>query len=176
MPKIDFSLRGLGRLIRPVISLLLVSGFIFAADQWAKNQVVNSLALGESWEPIPGFGRIFRFTYITNSGAAFGLFQDSGLIFVVVAVVVTGAIIYFYPLVKSWPVKISLGLQLGGALGNLWDRIFNGGEVIDYADLGFWPIFNIADISIVIGVTILAIWLWQQEDQTQQQQTLKQTT
>lgn len=152
-----------GRIL-PLVGLLIVSGIIFVSDRITKNMVVSSMAYGESWAPIPGFERIFRFTYITNSGAAFGLFPDSGVIFILVAIIVTGAIVYYYPMVNNWWVRIALGLQLGGALGNLWDRVFNDGEVIDFADLGFWPIFNIADISIVIGVIILAIWLWQQDD------------
>lgn len=155
--------------IRPLISLFVVAGIIFAADQIIKTWVVNNIEKCVRYPcdmivPIEGFERIFRLVHLTNSGAAFGLFQNSGIVFVVVAFVVTGAIIYFYPMVTNQLVRFSLGLQLGGALGNLWDRIFNNGEVVDYADLGFWPIFNVSDVSIVTGVTILAIWLWQQED------------
>jgi len=153
-----------------LFSLIIVAGLIFGLDQFAKTMVVNSLALYESWAPIPALERIFRFTYIHNTGAAFGMFSKSGSVFVVVAIVVAAAIFYFYPLVSNWLVKLSLGLQLGGAMGNLWDRIFNNGAVIDYVDIGFWPIFNIADISIVTGVTILAVWLWQLEAQASKQQ------
>ena len=153
---------------RAWVSLVIIAGFIFGTDQWTKFLVVNSLAPGQSWSPLPGFERLFQFTYITNTGAAFGLFPDNGLVFIVVAIIVAAAIIFYYPLVKPWLVRISLGLQLGGAIGNVWDRIFNGGEVVDFVDVGFWPIFNIADISIVTGVTVLAIWLWQLEEQTKQ--------
>jgi len=59
---------------------------------------------------------------------------------------------------------MSLGLQLGGAMGNLLDRILRQ-YVVDFVDIGFWPIFNIADLSIVIGVTVLAYFLWEEENQ-----------
>lgn len=150
-----------------LLSLFLIAGFILAADRFTKFMVVSSLAPGQSWTPIVGLERLFQFTYITNTGAAFGLFPDSGGFFVAVAIVVAVAIIYYYRLVTNWLLRISLGLQFGGAIGNLWDRIFNGGEVVDYVDIGFWPIFNIADISIITGVTILAIWLWQAEEEAQ---------
>jgi signal peptidase II len=58
---------------------------------------------------------------------------------------------------------VSLGLQLGGALGNLLDRITRG-YVVDFVDIGFWPIFNVADLSIVLGVTLLAYHLWNEEN------------
>lgn len=151
--------------IRSLLSLFIIAGIIFAADQLVKMVVVNNLAPGQSWAPIPGFERILKFTFITNTGAAFGLFPSSGNFFIIVAIIVSLAIIYYYPSVNNWTVRISLGLQLGGAISNVWDRIFNGGEVVDYVDIGFWPIFNIADISIVTGVTILAFWLWQIEEQ-----------
>ncbi len=87
----------------------------------------------------------------------------------VVAIVVIMAIIIFYrhlPTGNVW-VRVSLGLQLGGAMGNLLDRILHG-YVVDFVDIGFWPIFNLADLSIVIGVSILAYYLWNEEDAADQ--------
>jgi signal peptidase II len=66
------------------------------------------------------------------------------------------------PTENIW-VRVSLGLQLGGALGNLLDRIPRG-YVVDFVDIGFWPIFNVADLSIVLGVTLLAYHLWNEEN------------
>ncbi len=109
--------------------------------------------------------RLFRFTYISNTGAAFGMFPQLGTIFMVIAVIVVVGIVIFHdhlPTENIW-VRISLGLQLGGALGNLADRILRG-YVVDFVDIGFWPIFNIADLSIVVGVAILAYHLWDQEN------------
>ena len=153
---------------RALWSLFLIAGLIFISDQIVKTIAVSNLAIGESWAPVPALERVFKFTHITHTGAAFGLFQNSGIVFIVVALVVSGVIIYYYPSVNNWTVRISLALQLGGAISNVWDRIFNGGEVVDYVDIGFWPIFNIADLAIVTGVGMLAFWLWQVEEKRPQ--------
>jgi len=84
----------------------------------------------------------------------------------IIAVVVIVGIIIFHnqlPTENIW-VRISLGLQLGGAMGNLVDRIVRG-YVVDFVDIGFWPIFNIADLSIVTGVALLAYHLWDEDGQ-----------
>ena len=110
--------------------------------------------------------RLFQFTFITNTGAAFGMFPQLGTIFLFVALVVIIGIVIFHhhlPTENIW-IRISLGLQLGGAMGNLLDRILRQ-YVVDFVDIGFWPIFNIADISVVVGVVILAYFLWQEEPQ-----------
>ena len=74
------------------------------------------------------------------------------------------AIVLFYRHLPTgeWLVRLSLGLQLGGAIGNLIDRIHYG-YVVDFVDIGFWPIFNVADVSIVAGVAILAYCLWRED-------------
>ena len=74
---------------------------------------------------------------------------------------------YRYLPTGSWLVRLSLGLQLGGAIGNLLDRI-RYGHVVDFIDIGFWPIFNVADMAIVTGVGILAYCLWR-DDRTAQE-------
>lgn len=82
----------------------------------------------------------------------------------VIAILVIAAIFLFYhhlPTENIW-IRLSLGLQLGGAMGNLLDRIAHG-YVVDFIDIGFWPIFNLADLSIVLGVSILAYHLWDEE-------------
>jgi signal peptidase II len=121
--------------------------------------------LYESWSFFPALARIFKFTHITNTGAAFGMFPQLGSAFMVVAIVVIVGIVVFYhqlPTGNLW-VRISLGLQLGGAMGNLLDRLVHG-YVVDFIDIGFWPIFNLADLSIVVGVSILSYHLWQEEN------------
>lgn len=159
-----------GTRIKAVITLLIIGSVIFIADQFTKRLVVNNLDLHESWAPIPALGRIFRFTHITNSGAAFGLFENMGNVFMIVAIIVALAIVYYITVYPSLPmiVLLSLGLQLGGALGNMFDRIQYDSGVVDFVDIGFWPIFNIADASIVSGVILLAFWLWQEEEKLQQ--------
>ncbi len=109
--------------------------------------------------------KLLKFTFITNTGAAFGMFPQLGTVFMVIAIFVVIGIIAFYdhlPIGNVW-IRISLGVQLGGAMGNLLDRMLRG-YVVDFVDIGFWPIFNIADLSIVLGVTILAYFLWDEEN------------
>ena len=147
--------------------LLGVAIVVLALDQLAKTWVSTSLTEGGWWSPMPGLWRVFRVTHITNSGAAFGIFPNQGNFFIVIAVVVALAIVLYYRYLPtgSWLVRLSLGLQLGGAMGNLLDRI-RYGHVVDFIDIGFWPIFNVAHIAIVTGVGILAYCLWRDDRAT----------
>ncbi len=99
-----------------------------------------------------------------NTGAAFGIFQGGGTILAVLAVLVVMVILYYYPRVPNaeWVLRIALILQLGGAIGNLIDRI-NYGHVTDFISVGTFPVFNVADSSISVGVAVLIIGLWFQE-------------
>jgi signal peptidase II len=134
----------------PLLLTILITAF--AADQISKTLIVRWLRLGES-SPDDGF---FRFTYARNTGTAFGLFQDQAMILTIVSFVAVVAIIYFYRNAITSPLlRAALGLQLGGAFGNLLDRI-RLGYVVDFIDVGPWPIFNLADSSIVVGIAILA--------------------
>lgn len=133
-------------------------------DQISKWVVMTSLRLGESWNPVAALERWVSLTYVTNTGAAFGLFPDQGVLFMVIAVVVIAAIVVYYRRLSGdqWLVQTSLGLQLGGALGNLLDRL-RYGHVIDFIDFKVWPVFNLADSAIVIGVAMLAYHLLRSE-------------
>lgn len=124
-------------------------------DQFSKYIVVENMALGES---IPIIEEVFHLTYILNPGAAFGMFAHNRLFFIVIAVVVIGIIIWARReiLASPWEVKAGCGLFLGGAIGNLIDRARQG-LVIDFFDFRIWPVFNIADIAICIGVGLI-IW------------------
>lgn len=138
---------------------------VFAADQVSKVLVLRNLPIGYSWNPIPFLRRWVSITHVVNSGAAFGLFPDRGTLFVVIAVVVVVAIVAYYRYLPAdrWPVRVSLGLQLGGALGNLLDRLHYG-YVVDFIDFKIWPVFNLADSAIVIGVAILAYYLLREQE------------
>jgi len=153
-------------------TLLLIGAIILTLDRITKMLVLQNLAEHEAWAPVPALARLVRITHITNSGAAFGLFDKMGNLFLWVALLVAVAIVYYVSTYPSLPglVQFSLGLQLGGALGNMWDRIAFG-SVVDFVDIGFWPIFNVADSSIVIGVLILMFWLWREEERQKQQKT-----
>lgn len=124
-------------------------------DQFSKYIVVENMALGES---IPIIEEVFHLTYILNPGAAFGMLTHNRLFFIAIAVVVIGIIIWARReiLASPWEVKAGCGLFLGGAIGNLIDRARQG-LVIDFFDFRIWPVFNIADIAICIGVGLI-IW------------------
>ena len=124
-------------------------------DQFSKYIVVENMALGES---IPIIEEVFHLTYILNPGAAFGMFAHNRLFFIAIAVVVIGIIIWARReiLASPWEVKAGCGLFLGWAIGNLIDRARQG-LVIDFFDFRIWPVFNIADIAICIGVGLI-IW------------------
>ncbi len=147
-----------------LLVLLGVAALVLALDQLTKAWVSASLPEGGWWSPLPGLWRIFRITHITNSGAAFGIFPNQGNFFILIAVIVVLAIVLYHrhlP-VGGWWIRLSLGLQLGGAFGNLFDRV-RLGYVVDFIDIGFWPIFNLSDTAIVTGVAILAYCLWRED-------------
>ena len=133
--------------------LIPMIGVVFALDQVTKVLIRHYLYIGES---LPAEG-IFRITNTYNTGSAFGLFRDQTvpLIFASFVGVAILFLVYRNSPLPSLPLRLSLGLQLGGALGNLVDRV-SMGYVTDFIALGFWPVFNVADISIVVGLIILA--------------------
>jgi signal peptidase II len=146
-------------------TIIGIAAIVFALDQATKFLVLRYIPLGESWSLFPTLARLAKLTFITNTGAAFGMFPQLSMVFLVIAIAVVILLVIFYhhlPIESVW-VRISLGLLLGGAMGNLMDRILRG-HVVDFVDIGFWPIFNIADLSIVSGVCILAYYLWEEDN------------
>jgi signal peptidase II len=142
-------------LLLPVVALLTL-----VIDRISKRVVMTNFRPGESWNPVTVLERWVSLTYVTNTGAAFGMFPDYGVVFMVIAVVVILVIVFYYRHLPGEQrlVQTSLGLQLGGALGNLVDRLLYG-HVIDFIDFKVWPVFNVADSSIFVGVVILAFHL-----------------
>lgn len=141
-----------------------IAGVVYALDQLTKAWVVQRLAPGESWAPWPDWAFIFQITHTTNTGIAFGLFPDRGLLFVLIALATIALGVVFYRRMPTphWMVKVALGLQLGGALGNLTDRLTRG-AVIDFVDMGPFWIFNVADSSVVVGTIVLGLYfLWEE--------------
>lgn len=145
--------------LRAYALLFCVAGLIVALDQWTKYLVRTRLAFMESWSPWEWLAPYARIVHWNNTGAAFGLFQGFSTVFMVLAIVVALAIIYYFPTVssKEWVIRISLCMQLGGAVGNLVDRFMFNGKVTDFISLGNFAVFNIADASISVGVTILLL-------------------
>ena len=152
--------------------LLIIATLALAADQASKHIVVNSLQLYQEWAPIPSLQWLFAITPTTNTGAAFGLFPDGGLLFIVIAIVVVVAILVYHRQLatRQWLLRVSLGLQLGGALGNLVDRLTRG-YVVDFIHFKFWPVFNVADSCIFVGVTLMAFFLLREGRTEASQQT-----
>ena len=141
----------------------VVAALVILTDQLSKYWVATQLPEGQSWYIAPWLAPILRLTHVTNTGVAFGLFPGLGILFVIVSIVVV-VVILLYELQlphDQWLIRLALGLQLGGAIGNnLIDRV-RLGSVVDFIDLNFWPletfpVFNLADASIVVGVIMLA--------------------
>lgn len=129
---------------------------VFATDQLTKFIIKGTLRLGESW-PAEG---LIRLTHGTNTGTAFGLLPNQTLFLIFASIIAIGFLVYFYrAYALPRPIlRLAIGLQLGGAFGNLFDRVAFG-AVTDFIDVGWWPIFNIADSSICVGMATLVIVL-----------------
>ncbi len=139
--------------------LFVVTAVVIIADQLSKYLVASLMEVGQSITVIRNF---FSVTYVRNPGAAFGMLPYQTAFFVVITVVVVIFILYYYRILSEnhkW-LRFGLALQLGGALGNLLDRIREG-YVIDFIDFTIWPpVFNLADSAIVIGIGIFLIAFW----------------
>ncbi len=157
--------------------LACVAALAILTDQISKAYVVRHLDLYESWVPVPALEQVFRFTYVRNTGAAFGLFPQGGAIFLIIAVIVSAFIIYYYRQVPQggWLLRLALGLQLGGALGNVIDRV-RLGYVVDFVDVWRWPVFNVADSCIVIGVGLLLLIMLREERRERRNAAADETT
>lgn len=143
------------------------AAMVVLLDQLSKGWIERNLPLHQSLTPVASLSDYFSITHFTNTGAAFGLLRDQNILFVAIGLVVlASAIIYARYLPHDrLLVQIALGLQLGGALGNMIDRVRQG-HVTDF--LYFhnlplinrpWPAFNVADMAIVCGVILLALFL-----------------
>lgn len=145
--------------------LLFVSTVIILIfDQTTKWLVKTNLAIGESWSPWPWLEPYARIVHWQNTGVAFGMLQGMNTIFAVLAVVVSLAIIVFFPRIpeKDWVLRLALTLQLGGALGNLIDRVQQG-YVTDFVSIGTFAVWNVADACITVGVAVLILAMVLQE-------------
>ncbi len=135
------------------------------------DQVVKYL-VGPQLEPTTLIPGILELTYLENRGAAFGIMQDKKLFLVVLPILVIGGLIWYYKTLKMSKIdkmtKVSLVLIIAGAIGNLIDRVLHG-FVVDMFNFMFlnFPVFNVADICVVIGTAILVIIMFMNEDEEQ---------
>ena len=141
-----------------------VSIVIVLADQALKALTHQYMALNQS---IPLVDSVIKLTYVRNTGVAFSLFIGFSPYLAVVGAIVVAAVVYFhYQLpAKNKMVQLGLSFILGGSMGNLVDRIMRG-YVIDYFDITIWPVFNLADMMINIGVIMLAYKLFEEEEKS----------
>ena len=140
-------------LLIPITILVILIGDILTKE-WIRSFPPDGATIYKVW--------FFRIIHITNTGSAFGAFQGYSLVLAIIAFiglfVLSGRGIFSYrkyPRVVNIPNRIALGLLLGGDLGNLIDRIRFAGHVTDFIDPGFFPVFNVADSAITIGVILV---------------------
>jgi signal peptidase II len=152
--------------VRRRLAVLLYSAaaFAYVIDRITKVLAEARLRGRPPIEIIPG---VFELRFTTNPGGAFGLFGGAAWLFVLASVVVIAAVVASSWNLPSRLAAISLGLVLGGALGNLTDRVLRGpgfsGEVVDFLDFQVWPVFNLADSAIVVGAALLLLSSFRKE-------------
>lgn len=143
-----------------------IAALIVALDQWTKWLVRVNIPDGGVWLPesLGWLSPYARIVHWHNTGAAFGMFQNASMVFTVLAFIVIAAIIYYYPHVENtdWSLRLAMSMQLGGAIGNLIDRL-RLGHVTDFISIGSFPVFNVADASISVGAVVLLLGVWLME-------------
>lgn len=152
---------------RPIVWLFVAAAVSYTADRLTKLWAVDTLA---DRPPVTLIPKVLDLRYTANSGGAFGLGQSAPWLFATATAVVSVAILIAAFQVRRKPVAVALGLILGGALGNLTDRLSRGhgflsGRVVDFIDPHIWPVFNLADAAIVIGAILLALTSFSREEE-----------
>lgn len=138
----------------PLIWIVML--FTLVVDQVSKYYVSHTY---EYLHTMPLIPKVIRFTYVHNYGAGFGILQNQRWFLILVGFLVIGLVLYFYKqLPHDWFSRLAIGLALSGAIGNLIDRI-RVGYVVDFLEFDFirFPVFNVADSAIVVGMILLAV-------------------
>jgi len=143
------------------VVFLIPAAVIIAVDQITKQFFWRQFVPGHNVDVIPG---ILRITLVKNTGAAFGIFEGGRIFFIIASIIAVGFILYLglrLPATDRYK-KLLLGLILGGAVGNLIDRVYDG-AVIDFIEMGvaghWWPVYNVADIAVTVGAVMLLFHL-----------------
>jgi signal peptidase II len=135
-----------------------VAAIVYAVDRVTKYLAERRL---EGEPPLEVIPNVFQLRFTTNPGGAFGLFGRAAWLFVAASIVVIVVILFASRRPPSRLGAVAFGLVLGGALGNLTDRLVRGprfsGEVVDFLDFHIWPVFNVADSCIVVGAGLLLL-------------------
>jgi signal peptidase II len=144
-------------------ALPLVGAIIVVSDQVTKHLVRTNLLPGETWQLAEWLRPVVQVTHVTNTGVAFGMFQGLGAVSAVISALISVFIIIYQRQVpvEQKLMRLSLGLMLGGAVGNLIDRAVHG-YVVDFIDLTFWPlrsfpVWNVADSAVTVGTVVLLL-------------------
>ncbi len=137
--------------------MYLIALSLLFLDQFSKYLIRQKLPVAVS---IPVINSIFHITYVENTGIAFGLFPQGHSLFIIISLIIIIVIVFFErkKVLKSPWERFCLGLVLGGALGNLIDRL-RFGFVIDFLDFRVWPVFNLADSGVCIGGILMVFFL-----------------
>ncbi len=148
--------RGRGKRINPVIYFFVIA-IIVGLDQILKNLVEHKFLLHES---MPVIKNVLHITYVRNTGILFGLLKGYNSIFIIVEIIVIfWLIIYIFYLRQNLYRSFCLTLIFSGAIGNLLDRLLHG-YIIDFIDFRIWPVFNLSDSVITIGLILLSVGLF----------------
>ena len=148
------------------LAFFLIAAAVITLDQFTKWLVRSNLGLYESW---PRDGTV-SIIHVVNSGAAFGILQGQTPFLIVTSLLGLGAILlyYVYPPMDHGIIRVALGMQLGGAIGNLIDRV-RLGEVTDFIHVGSFPTFNVADSSITTSIVVVLLFFVFQEAEAAKQ-------
>jgi signal peptidase II len=153
---IKISANTIGRARQALAFPVLLATVVVVFDQLSKWAVARELGPSRENHRSEIVGDVLGFQYVENSGAAFGMFRGQTVVLTVVAFIVVAALIFSYRRAQhtTWQLTAGLGLLLGGAIGNLVDRI-RLGYVVDFIAVSVWPKFNVADSAITIGVLLI---------------------
>jgi signal peptidase II len=155
----------------------VTAALILIADQITKHLVATQLEVGQSVDLIPWLAPVFSITHVTNTGVAFGMLQGLGSLFAIAHIIAAVVIVLYSRRLPPGQraLQLALGLALGGSIGNLIDRVRQG-YVVDFFDVNFWPlqdfpVWNVADNSIVVGVALMiGLLMWEERQERLKQQ------
>ncbi len=149
--------------------LLMTAGAIAILDQLTKHIVRSNLPMRQVFHPEWWLTQYVRIVHWQNTGMAGGLFQDMNPVFILIGCIIAGTVLYYFPRIHRDErlLRLALCLTLGGALGNLIDRLSRG-HVTDFISIGNLPVLNIADASVGAGAALLIFAIWQQERKDKQ--------
>ncbi len=149
----------------------LIAIFVLVLDQLTKYLVMQSLPMGRWWSPFPDRPDLFTIVPTMNTGTACGYFPQTNTLFSFAPLLIVAIVLYFYfsQVRPGWLLSIGTGLIIGGAFGNLIDRL-RLGFVMDFVQISRWPVFNVSDAAVTTAVVVLLLWsLREESSQTEKQ-------